>query len=165
MRILTLWQPWASLIALGLKQYETQSWGTTYRGKLAIHAAKRPIVRDELRAIAWAMGGGGCSMAEFAQVEQVLEQDLPLGAIVAIADLSDCLVMRYRHPSAMAGIEIETQSGLEQAVGLWEPSRYVWKLDNVVSLTEPIPFKGGQGLRELPDTAVLQAIAAQGVKP
>ena len=42
-RIISLWQPWASLIALNLKQYETRSWGAPYRGKLAIHAAKRPI--------------------------------------------------------------------------------------------------------------------------
>ncbi|MEP0872448.1 ASCH domain-containing protein [Trichocoleus desertorum AS-A10] len=161
MRILTLWQPWASLIALNLKRYETRSWGTDYRGKLAIHAAKRPIVRDELQAIAYAMGGCGCSMTEFAHFEQAVEQDLPLGAIVAIADLTDCPVMRLHHPQAIAGIEIEAQSPLEQSVGLWESGRYAWKLENVIALPEPIPFRGGQGLRVLSDETVLQAIAQQ----
>jgi hypothetical protein len=41
MKALTLWQPWASLIALGAKTIETRSWSTKYRGPLAIHAAKR----------------------------------------------------------------------------------------------------------------------------
>jgi hypothetical protein len=46
MKIFTLWQPWATFIALNLKQFETRHWGTSYRGKLAIHAAKRPIDPD-----------------------------------------------------------------------------------------------------------------------
>lgn len=41
MKALTLHQPWASLIALGVKTVETRSWSTAYRGPLAIHAAKR----------------------------------------------------------------------------------------------------------------------------
>jgi hypothetical protein len=40
MKALSLWQPWATLIALKKKQIETRSWRTTYRGPLAIHAAK-----------------------------------------------------------------------------------------------------------------------------
>ncbi|MEZ7793182.1 ASCH domain-containing protein [Niallia circulans] len=33
-------QPWATLIALGGKEFETRSWQTKYLGKLAIHAGK-----------------------------------------------------------------------------------------------------------------------------
>ena len=41
MRALTLTQPWASLIALLLKTYETRSWRTaTTRGPLLIHASR-----------------------------------------------------------------------------------------------------------------------------
>lgn len=40
-KALTLWQPWASLVALGVKTIETRSWSTAYRGPLAIHAAAR----------------------------------------------------------------------------------------------------------------------------
>jgi hypothetical protein len=166
MRILTLWQPWASLIALNLKRYETRSWGTDYRGELAIHAAKRLIVRDELRAIAYAIGGGGCSLAEFARFEQAVEQDLPLGAIVAIADLIACLEMWDSQvygplmPPHRRGIDISTVSQLEKVVGDWQEGRFAWRQRNVRVL-QPIPFKGAQGLRVLADEAVLQAIAAQ----
>lgn len=38
---ITLWQPWASLIAAGQKCYETRSWQRSYRGPLAIHSANR----------------------------------------------------------------------------------------------------------------------------
>ena len=38
MKALTIRQPWASLFALGIKQMETRSWDTKYRGPVAIHA-------------------------------------------------------------------------------------------------------------------------------
>lgn len=41
MPVLTLWQPWASLVALGVKTIETRSWATKHRGRIAIHAAGR----------------------------------------------------------------------------------------------------------------------------
>lgn len=168
MKILTLWQPWASLIAFNLKRYETRSWGTTYRGKLAIHAAKRPIDRDEILPILYATGGGGCSRDELDRLEQVLGQDLPLGKIVAIANLADCrqMVPNFNPPRSSAvyretKISIFDQSALESAVGLWESGRFAWKLDGPIALPEPIPLKGAQGLKDLTDTAALQAIAQQ----
>ena len=45
MKALTIRQPWASLIAAGVKTIETRSWSTRYRGPLAIHAG-----------LAWAPG-------------------------------------------------------------------------------------------------------------
>lgn len=41
MKALTIRQPWASLIAAGVKTIETRSWSTRYRGPLAIHAGRR----------------------------------------------------------------------------------------------------------------------------
>ena len=40
MKALTLTQPWATLVAVGENSIETRSWGTSYRGPLAIHSAK-----------------------------------------------------------------------------------------------------------------------------
>lgn len=39
-RCISLWQPWATLIAIGEKKIETRSWNPYYRGWMAIHAAK-----------------------------------------------------------------------------------------------------------------------------
>ena len=38
MKAVTLYQPYASLVAIGAKKFETRSWKTSYRGPLAIHA-------------------------------------------------------------------------------------------------------------------------------
>ena len=43
MKAITIWQPYAQAIALGLKKFETRSWPTKYRGKLAIHASLKPL--------------------------------------------------------------------------------------------------------------------------
>ena len=45
-----MWQPWASLIAIGAKQIETRHWPTKYRGPIAIHTAKR-IHKSEMREL------------------------------------------------------------------------------------------------------------------
>ena len=172
-RIITLRQPWASLIALGLKKYETRSWPTTYRGKLVIHAAKRDYgigSHEETSA------RKACELAGWGKFEQRTLNflgnlhptrprsfsDLPLGCIVAIADLTDCQQMA---PSLEAptnsAISIAEQTELEESVGVWEPGRFAWRLENVVALAEPIPFKGAQGLLPLSDETVLQSIAQQ----
>lgn len=41
MKAISLWQPWATLVAIDAKRFETRSWKTNYRGLLAIHAAKK----------------------------------------------------------------------------------------------------------------------------
>ena len=40
MKAISIHQPWANYVVLGLKQYETRSWHTKIRGRVAIHAAK-----------------------------------------------------------------------------------------------------------------------------
>jgi hypothetical protein len=40
MKVLTLAQPWATLVAIGAKKIETRSWPTNYRGPLAIQFAR-----------------------------------------------------------------------------------------------------------------------------
>ena len=40
MKAITVHQPWASLLTLGYKGYETRSWATSYRGPILIHAGR-----------------------------------------------------------------------------------------------------------------------------
>jgi hypothetical protein len=49
MKAISLHQPWAAAVAVGIKWIETRSWRTHYRGPLAIHAAKTKST-DNLRA-------------------------------------------------------------------------------------------------------------------
>jgi len=175
MKIITLWQPWAALVALNLKRYETRSWPTNYRGPLLIHAAKRPFVTadnskvlDNAAQIAWAdalaLGYEAGLLND--QSKMPFGHQLPLGAVVAIAEVFDCRPMsREQHPSGQTYdssfrpyLAINGQSELERAVGDWGPGRYAWKLSNVQRLPEPIPWRGGQGLRDAPPE--LQALVA-----
>ena len=40
MKVITIKQPFATLIAEGLKEYEFRTWKTSYRGEILIHAGK-----------------------------------------------------------------------------------------------------------------------------
>lgn len=43
MKVITIKQPWATLIAKGYKEYEFRTWKTKYRGDILIHAGNLKI--------------------------------------------------------------------------------------------------------------------------
>lgn len=141
MRALSLWQPWASLIAFGAKRWETRSWGTDYRGPLLVHAAlrKSPEIADPR------------FVEEALQVLGHADFDaLPRGRVVAVCELTGCyqitnvnewtdyLNMTYRGNLPGGYRELK--------FGDWSPERYVWKLEHVRRLHAPFPLVGHQGL-------------------
>ncbi|MDX2215467.1 MAG: ASCH domain-containing protein [Oculatellaceae cyanobacterium bins.114] len=154
MKIITLHQPWASLVALELKRYETRHWATDYRGPLLIHAAKRVMGFSERQLYLSAIEDGRKLGLGLPPEKVPFAEQLPLGCIVAIADLTKCSQMMNLPGIVVGWFEadppegftiIQDKSALEQAVGLWEPGRYALQLDSVRSLSEPIPFKSRQG--------------------
>ncbi|MET0373983.1 MAG: ASCH domain-containing protein [Rhizorhabdus sp.] len=127
MRAVSLWQPWASAVAVGNKSIETRHWTTKYRGPIAIHAAKR-WARDE---------------REFASVEHALgrlPKRLPLGAYVAVADLVDVKTTEEL---------LLTIGPVEKIYGNYGDGRFGWVLQNVRALKEPVPGIGRQGFWSL----------------
>lgn len=141
MKIITLWQPWASLIPLGLKHYETRSWGTSYRGLIAVHSAKRQM---DSGAIAGLLNVQEVAGIEFKGEDGLFftyVSQLPFGKVVAIAHLADCIKMTEKF--------IDAQPETEVACGDWQVGRYAWKLENVQTI-EPIECKGKQGLIDAP---------------
>ncbi len=138
MKVLSLTQPWATLMALGLKQIETRSWRMAYRGPLAIHAAKG----FPMRARELTYQKPFCTVLLQHDLRLV---DLPLGAILCVVDAVDCVstntpdldaVLKYR------GAEHE------RAFGDYSPNRFLWITENVRRLPEPIPARGSLGLWE-----------------
>jgi hypothetical protein len=103
MKALSLYQPYASLIAIGAKTIETRHWATKYRGPLAIHAtASKPDgkVWKTLMARAGQPRAGWCYADDY--VGLVEDKKLrpwvygdsplyPLGHVVATCTLVDCL--------------------------------------------------------------------------
>ncbi len=142
MKALSLWQPWATAIAAGVKQIETRGWATNYRGPLAIHAAKRNSA--ELREW-WHEHLLNDSVisdhAAFARLQIWGFNDLPMGAVVATCRLVDCV------PSERLLADGRADSR-EQKWGNFGPERFGWVLADVAPLVTPIPLVGRQGLFE-----------------
>ncbi len=51
MKVISLWEPCASLIRCGAKTIETRSWATKYRGPLLICAAKGGLPEKDLKVL------------------------------------------------------------------------------------------------------------------
>lgn len=124
MKALTLTQPWASAIALGMKTIETRSWRTKYRGELLIHAAMG-MPADARRF----------ASEEFAQGRGL--EYFPLGAVVALARLVDVVSTEDAWPGA---------SDLECSYGDFSAGRWAWMLEDVVPLSTPILARGALSL-------------------
>lgn len=131
MKALSLWQPWATLIALGVKDYETRTWATRHSGPLLIHAAKRPLGRDERRMLGYKV---------FAKHIPDPEA-LPFGAALCVVDLGECI------PTEFIGLADDDE---DWAFGDFADGRFAWELKNVRRFAKPIPMRGAQGLFEAP---------------
>ncbi len=178
MKALTLTQPWATLVALGAKTIETRSWSTTYRGPLAIHAGAGlgPVGgRVELFKLCEREPFLSALLPQYGHTHghPVIDTHrLPFGAIVAVAELVDCrpqaadvdpeFNVHYSVGYTGARGQYMAVSDQERAFGDYSPGRYAWLLGAVRPLSEPLPYRGAQGLRTLPADviALVEALAA-----
>ncbi len=128
MKALTLHQPWASLIAVGVKCCETRHWAapqSDWNTMIAIHAGARSD-RDFLR--------------NDPQVLRCLGTDpLPAKAIIAVAHLQDCVPTETVRPSPP-----------ERHFGYFSPGRFAWRLKDIQPLSEPVPVDGHHKLWTVP---------------
>jgi activating signal cointegrator 1 len=137
-RALTIWEPYASLIALGHKQVETRGWATSQRGLVAIHAShKRTAVHE--RAHAWAQ-----DVLRRHERRRLPDLDeMPWGSLVAIAELVYCIEISEDHYHLFPELEHE--------LGDIGEGRWAWVLQNVRPLTHPLRCRGGVGFWPLTD--------------
>lgn len=139
-RGLSLHQPYASAMALGMKRLETRSRTTTVRGVVLLHAATRQAPADDP---VW-------------EYMPLSVDDLPSGAVVALGNL----VGSYRAEELPPHVAILRRANPEHSLGDFSPGRFVWEFDDVVALPEPVACKGAQGFW-LPSHETLDAIEAQ----
>ncbi len=148
-KALTVYQPWASLIAQKLKKNETRSWRTKYRGPLAIHAAIG--MPKEAKAfcpeVARIIGVNPYSGSHWYYLEQHSDVMGGFGQILATCNLVDCVQVIDEEPGIFALLENGKYiDGPELLFGDYRPGRYVWILDNIKKLPKPVAVKGKQGL-------------------
>lgn len=124
MKVITLKQPWATLISKGYKVYEFRSWKTNYRGELYIHAGK---------------GIDKEAMKKFKE----LDLDYPKSKILAKVTLVDCIKLNEV-------IENQIINENELIYGLSKGREgYAWKLDNVIEIKDGKTINGKLGIWNL----------------
>lgn len=121
MKVLTIKQPWATLIMQGNKRFEFRSWKTNFRGEFLIHAGK------------------GIDKEAVERLKKYLPEELPLGKILGKVKLTDCIAMNDDLAEMLdkENNDIYTSHSFS--------NNYAFKLENVKVLDTPIVAKGQLG--------------------
>lgn len=155
MKLLSLWEPWATLMSIEAKRIETRGWSTLYRGPVAIHATKGGLSRQALLDT--------CLEDEFYEALQAyhpfadlakpqpislswISHVFPHGHVIAVGNLVDCLPTEtVRCLPGVFDDHPTLKTARELAFGDYAPGRYGLVFDNVMPLKRAIPFKSRQG--------------------
>ncbi len=133
LRALSVRQPWASLLALGIKRYETRSWSTGYRGWLALHTSQ-DRTRTEATESASAILGALLETGEHDAAVDLWGGWQRRGEFIALLRLDGC------ERTEAADVHPE-----ERMVGDWTPGRWAWRVGVSVPI-RPIKARGALGL-------------------
>lgn len=120
MKVITLKQPWASLVANGYKKYEFRSWKLNYRGDILIHAGKA-IDKDAMEQV------------------KNLNLEYPNSKILAIVHIDDCIKLDET-------INKQICSENYQVYGNKNRTGYAWKLSNIRKIENTDIVSGKQGI-------------------
>lgn len=165
MRAISLWQPWATLMALGLKQIETRAWRPPVeflsgpdQGWVAIHSTVS-VPRSELRA-AWDNPAIRDVLAVFGITEGNWTSrpgSLPQRRIVAVVRF-----VSFQPTDVVGPALLNRGQHGEYQRGNYAPGRWAWISDQVINLNYlPVgPIRGRQGLFTLDPMDVEQVKAA-----
>ena len=147
---ITLWDPWASLVAAGAPPCEVRKWPAPPRlwGKrIAIHAGARPIRRAEVNDLLVSLrleGGWGTALhAEQAiEILQRIQADpkrVPLSHVLCTA--------RLGKPVPANEIELErlATNGFIGDSARIDHQMFGWPLTDIEPLIPPVPARGAQG--------------------
>ena len=125
MKVLSIKEPFASLICLRKKRIETRSFKTNYRGKLYIHASLKNHVKDD----------------KYEKIMKLLPKDYEFqnGYIICECNLADCIYMDDEF------LEKIKKDETEYSCGRYEKGRYAWIITDVKK-TDRLPAKGKLGI-------------------
>jgi len=142
MKAITVWQPWATLIALRLKGFETRGRRTYHHGPLAIHAGlkvdREACEREPIKSV----------LAEHGYTAD----NLPTGAVVATTELRECFLVKRDYLGGVVILESDSRkthfstTDNEFQFGDFTPGRYAWEMADVKMLPKPLLAKGQQGI-------------------
>ena len=123
MKVLSLTEPYATLIKEKKKLIETRSWKTDYRGELYIHASATSIPKE---------------LEEDAEFMSLIDKNtLNFGYIICKCNLVDCVCMTEDYVENM-----KKNNHQEYICGVYQEGRYAWILEDIKPLENPIKAKG-----------------------
>ena len=123
MKVLSIKEPFASLIKNKKKYIETRSWKTNYRGELYIHASLSKVKKEDINN---------------PKLLSLLENiEYKYGHIICNCNLVDCIYMNEDYIE-----NIKNNNYEEYICGNYKVGRYAWILENIVPLKTPIYAKG-----------------------
>jgi hypothetical protein len=140
MKALTLWQPHATLMAIGAKKIETRGWpmpSTLAGAWIALHAAGR---------LTTPRGWVQSALAQSEEIRRALQAHkidpatLPEGMIVAVALAKESV------PTASLAGRLTAD---EVAFGDYGTGRHGWMFTEVIPLQRPVMARGAQGIWQL----------------
>lgn len=135
MKAITIKQPWAYLIASGIKDIENRTWKTNFRGRVYIHASAK-----EAGSVLHLLNPE--QFDEWTNYLNTLNKfpDKPVSAIIGEVDIVDCVI---NHPSIWAEKSDKycrfSKNGVPAFVGRQENKpTYNWVLENAILYEKPI---------------------------
>jgi len=147
MKALTICQPYAELIMRGEKRVENRTWPTAYRGPVLIHAGKS---REWLLLV---------DAGLMDEAHEIPLSAMDFGAVVGLAQLEGCVPVAPRRDERKwdpLTLEVWPWLATHQHVeGPW-----CWILKDVFRFPKPVPWKGQQGLFEIPAAEVAVGLSA-----
>lgn len=89
MKTLSIQQPWAQLIASGIKEVDNRTWATKHRGKILIHASSKKVTASWYKKtfIEWAQVTANHQF--FGNIPY--DDELPTCAIIGYVEVVDCV--------------------------------------------------------------------------
>ena len=126
MKVLSIKEPFASLIKEKKKCIETRSWKTNYRGEIYIHASLGNVKKERFEN------------EDFNNLVKDLE--LNHGHILCKCKLVDCIYMTEEYIE-----KLKKENYQEYLCGRYEEGRYSWVLEDVEEIV-PIKAKGRLGI-------------------
>lgn len=163
MKCLPMWEPWATLMALGVKTIETRGWATSHRGPMAIQATKSGLSKaDFLETVEHTPGiyaalstvPGFCEWFNRKGRGIKLDEVLPLGKIIAVVSLRECVPTTAHNQLKYASADAVRVK--ESYFGDYTCGRFGWMTDNLFRLPRPIPFVAHQGFNDLEVNVVVE---------
>jgi hypothetical protein len=149
MKAISLWQPWATLMAIGAKKNETRGRRTHVRGDIVICSAKRVelpslVILQQLYELA------STDPALRRSTAWAVFNSLPFGYALCVVTLHGCVPTE---------VERHVISAIEERCGNYEDGRFAWQTGNLRPFNQPFPIKGSQGWFDIPDEMVRRALS------